>query len=45
MDEEHYDSVPEYIREVMRINRLTNDAIYADAHLIVPYYAEAAVTP
>lgn len=45
MDEEHYGSVPEYIREVMRINRLTNDAIYADAHLIVPYYAEAAVTP
>lgn len=45
MDEEHYDSVPEYIREVMRINCLTNDAIYADAHLIVPYYAEAAVTP
>lgn len=38
MDEEHYDSVHEYIREVMRINRLTNDAIYADAHLIVPYY-------
>lgn len=38
MDEAHYGSVYEYIREVMRINNLTNDAIYADAHLIVPYY-------
>lgn len=45
MDEEHYDSVYEYIREVMRINNLKNDAIYADAHLIVPYYAAAAVAP
>ena len=44
MDEEHYDSVHEYIREVMRINSLTNDAIYADAHLIVPYYGEMPIT-
>lgn len=39
MDETHYGSINEYIREVMQINRLTSDAIYADAHLIVPYYA------
>ncbi|MDE5937850.1 MAG: hypothetical protein K2H37_02060 [Lachnospiraceae bacterium] len=39
MDEAHYGSVYEYIREVMQINSLTSDAIYADAHLIVPYYA------
>lgn len=39
MDKEHYGSVNAYIREVMQINSLTNDAIYADAHLIVPYYA------
>lgn len=38
MDEAHYGSIHEYIREVMQINSLTNDAIYADAHLIVPYY-------
>ena len=38
MDETHYGSIYEYIREVMQINSLTNDAIYADAHLIVPYY-------
>ena len=38
MDDEHYESVSEYIRDVMRINSLKNDAIYADAHLIVPYY-------
>lgn len=45
MDDEHYESVSDYIREVMRINSLTNDAIYADAHLIVPYYAEAVTAP
>lgn len=45
MDEEHYESVYEYIHEVMRINSLKNDAIYADAHLIVPYYATAATAP
>lgn len=38
MDEEHYDSIPEYIREVMQINTLTSDTIYADTHLIIPYY-------
>ncbi len=38
MDEAYYGSIYEYIREVMQINSLTNDAIYADAHLIVPYY-------
>ena len=41
MDEEQYSSIYAYIREVMQINSLTNDAIYADAHLIVPYYGEA----
>ena len=45
MDEAHYESVQEYVREVMRINSLKNDAIYADAHLIVPYYAMAATMP
>ncbi len=43
MDEEHYESIHEYIREVMQINALTSDAIYADAHLIVPYYDAAPV--
>lgn len=38
MDDVHYGSVYEYIREVMQINNLTSDAIYADSHLIVPYY-------
>ncbi|MCM1104124.1 MAG: LysM peptidoglycan-binding domain-containing protein [Lachnospiraceae bacterium] len=43
MDEMHYDSIQDYISDVMHINNLKNDAIYADAHLIVPYYAEAPV--
>lgn len=45
MDEMHYDSIQDYIGDVMRINNLKNDAIYADAHLIVPYYAEAVTKP
>lgn len=45
MDEMHYDSIQDYIKDVMRINNLKNDAIYADAHLIVPYYAEAVTMP
>lgn len=45
MDEMHYDSIQDYISDVKRINNLKNDAIYADAHLIVPYYAEAVTTP
>lgn len=44
-DEAHYGSVGDYIREVMQINGLTSDAIYADAHLIVPYYGEAPIAP
>lgn len=40
MDEMHYDSIQDYISDVMHINNLKNDSIYADAHLIVPYYAE-----
>lgn len=43
MDEDHYGSIYAYIREVMSINNLKSDAIYADAHLIVPYYGEAPV--
>lgn len=45
MDEMHYDSIQDYISDVMHINNLKNDAIYADAHLIVPYYAEAVTAP
>lgn len=41
MNEAYYGSIYEYIREVMQINSLTNDAIYADAHLIVPYHDTA----
>lgn len=45
MDKMHYDSIQDYINDVMYINNLKNDAIYADAHLIVPYYAESVTTP
>lgn len=40
MDNEHYDSVKDYIAEVMTMNALTDDEIHYGEHLIVPYYAE-----
>ena len=38
MDEDHYDSVDDYIAEVMRMNTLTDDVIHYGDYLIVPYY-------
>ncbi|MCM1263069.1 MAG: LysM peptidoglycan-binding domain-containing protein [Butyrivibrio sp.] len=39
MDDEHYDSVNDYIKEVKKINVLSTNDITYGAHLIVPYYA------
>ena len=36
--DEHYTSVYQYIREVMNINGLTSDSIYAGSKLIIPVY-------
>lgn len=38
MDDEHYDSVNDYIKEVKKINELSTNNITYGAHLIVPYY-------
>lgn len=38
-DEMHYASQEQYITEVMEINHLTDEAIYAGNYLIVPYYS------
>lgn len=38
MDEEHYNSVKDYIDEVMRINSLSSDVIKYGENIIVPYY-------
>ena len=38
MDDEHYDSVNDYIKEVKQINVLGSNDITYGAHLIVPYY-------
>ncbi len=40
MDEDHYDSLNDYIEEVRQINHLANDIITYGGHLIVPYYME-----
>ena len=36
--DEHYNSVYQYIREVMNINGLTSDSIYTGSKLIIPVY-------
>ena len=38
MDEEHYDSITDYIEEVKSMNSLTNDTIHYGDYLIIPYY-------
>lgn len=40
MDETHYESVNEYINEVIRINTLQDDTICYGQNLIIPYYDE-----
>ena len=38
MDEEHYNSINDYIEEVKSMNSLANDTIHYGQYLIVPYY-------
>ena len=38
MDEEHYDSITDYLEEVKRMNSLTNDTIHYGEYLIIPYF-------
>lgn len=38
-DEVHYASQDQYIAEVMEINHITDENIYAGNYLIVPYYS------
>lgn len=39
MDEDHYESINDYINEVMNMNAMTDDVIHYGEHLIIPYYA------
>lgn len=38
IDREHYHSLPDYIREIKRLNGMKGDNINYGEHLIVPYY-------
>lgn len=38
MDDTHYDSADDYIREVKQMNSLKNDDIIYGEYLIIPYY-------
>lgn len=39
VEESYYDSYDDYIKEVIMINSLKDDAITAGQHLILPYYS------
>lgn len=43
VDEEHYDSIDDYIKEVKNLNKLSNDTITYGEYLIIPYYSEEYV--
>ena len=38
MDEEHYESIYEYIDELKKMNNLKSDTIYAGQNLVVTYF-------
>jgi hypothetical protein len=42
-DEDHYNSIHDYIDEVMRINSLSDDEIHYGENLIIPYYDDTFV--
>lgn len=35
----HYDSKSDYIKEVIHMNSLKDETIYAGQHLVIPYYS------
>lgn len=39
MDNEHYDSIKDYIKEVKKVNSLASDSISYGENIIVPYYS------
>ena len=41
MDQQHYESIYQYIDELKRVNCLTSDSIYVGQNLIVTYYNNA----
>lgn len=38
MDSEHYDSIHDYIKEIMKINSVKDERITYGACLVIPYY-------
>lgn len=43
MDDEHYASINDYIKEVKQVNSLRTDSISYGANIIVPYYSYEVV--
>lgn len=43
MDEDHYESISDYINEVKNMNAMTDDVIHYGDHLIIPYYDNSFV--
>lgn len=43
MDEDHYESVEDYIKEVKQTNHLNSDIINYGTYLIIPYYTNESI--
>ncbi len=43
MDDSHYDSIYDYIKEVKTTNSLTDDNIFYGEHLVIPYYDDTFI--
>lgn len=43
MDEDHYESINDYINEVKNMNAMVDDIIHYGEHLIIPYYDNSFV--
>lgn len=44
IDYKYYKNTDEYIKEVMKMNSLTSDQIYAGKYIIVPYYSSEFIS-
>lgn len=40
MDDEHYDSVQDYIDEIKTVNQISGDQIQSGNYLLLPYFSE-----
>lgn len=40
MDQEHYDSIQDFIEEIKSVNQMSGDKIQSGNYLLIPYFSE-----